>query len=535
MPKRTGKNIVKGTLILIVGNIVVKIIGALFKLPLANIVGADGMGLYNAAFIVYDIFLVMATAGYPLAVSKMVSRSCAIGNRYEALKILRVSKRIFLVMGLSFTALMAVGAKTFSAMIGNTRAYYAVLALAPAVLFVSLMSAYRGYYQGTNDMVPTTFSQVIEAVCRLAVGLSLSWYLKTNGYSAEIVAAGSIVGITVGEFSSTFALAMLHRSRMKKRHVPKRPCASAGRIIHTLFANAIPIAISTIIIALINMLDNSIVMHRLQQIGYTERQANTLYGAFNMAFTVFSLPVTVVSALTISVFPVLSYAFACKNYTRVARTSEASLRMGMIAATASAALFLSLSYPLMMLLYFNQPKDALTAAPLLTMLAPSAVTISLTMLTTAILQSIDRILVPSRSSIIGGIVCLGSNWLLVGNPKIGIFGAPVGIFVCYLITSVLNIRAIKKSGMLSVSYRGLLTKPLLPAVVMAVTGAAIFNLSIGSLGLIRASAFSVLLGLGNYILVLFLNRTIEKKDLLILPRGERIAALLEKMRLLRGT
>jgi stage V sporulation protein B len=532
MPQRTGKNLVKGTLILIIGNIIVKILGALFKLPLANIVGADGMGLYNASFIVYDIFLVIATAGFPLAISKMVSKASALGKDSEALKIFTVSRNFFLIIGLVCTAVMLTGSKLFSELIGNTRSYYSILALAPAIVFVSLMSAYRGYYQGTNDMIPTTISQIVEAVCRLVVGLSLSWYLKQAGYGIEIVAVGAIVGITIGEFSATFSLGLIHHFKVKKKKVKQKCKTSSISIIKTMFKTSIPIGFSTLIISIINMLDNSVVMHRLQYIGYTEKQSNILYGCFNMAFTVFSLPVTVVSALTISVFPVLSYAFACKDYRRVSKAASASLRMTMIAGTASAALFLSLSYPIVQLLYFNQPKDAAVAAPLLMMMGPSAISISLTMLTTCILQSIDKLILPSRSMIIGGIVCLVLNWFLVGIKSIGIYAAPVGIFVCYTITAILNILAIRKSGQLKISYKDLFYKPLLPAVIMAFTGIISFEATMPSLGLIKASAVSILFCLINFTLVLFLNKSIDKQDLLMLPKGDAIVRALEKLRLL---
>jgi stage V sporulation protein B len=533
LAKNTGGSIVKGTLILIVGNVIVKIIGALFKLPLANIIGADGMGLYNASFIVYDIFLVLATAGFPLAVSKMVANSSARGNPAEALKIFKVARNCFVLIGTVFSVIMFLGARMFSQLIGNTRSFYSIVALSPAVLLVSIMSAYRGYYQGTNDMIPTTISQVIEAICRLVVGLSLSWYLKSAGFDPQIVAAGAIVGITLGEFSSTFTLAMLHRYRMRKRK-PQRKCPTPARkIISTMFATSTPIGIGIIIISVINMLDNAVVMRRLQQIGYTEMQANTLYGTYNMAFTVFSLPITIVSALQISIFPILSYAYACKNYARVSRTAQASMRIAMIVAMASTALFLSLSTPIINIMYFNQPAAAKIAAPLLTLLAPSAVMMALSMLTSSILQSIDKLIVPARSMIFGGAVCLASNWFLVGNRNLGIYGAPVGIFLCFTITSVLNILSINKSKCVRISMKDLFYKPFLPAAVMALTGTIAFNITEHVFGLLKASAFSILLSLINFVLMLFLNNSIDRSDLLILPYGRKLVRFFEKIHLMR--
>lgn len=528
MSKDTGNSIVKGTMILIAGNIIVKIIGALFKLPLANIIGADGMGLYNSAFTVYDIFLVLSTAGYTLAISKMVSASCAHGKDGEALATLKVTRRLFFFIGLTASLIMFFGARTFSNLIGNTRSYYCIIMLSPAVLFVSLMCAYRGYYQGSNDMIPTTISQVVEAVCRLIIGLSVSWYLKVKGCSIEIVSAGAIVGITVGEFSSTFTLAMIHRSKQKGKKPHRRNHTPPRKILKTLFSASIPIGISSIIISILNILDNSITMHRLQSIGCTEQQANTLYGAFNMAFTVFSLPVTIVMAVTTSVFPVLSYAHACNNRIRVERISQASLRIVMIAATASAAIFLSLSKPIVSILYFGQPRDAKIATPLLILMSPAAILISLSAITGTILQAVDKLLVPAKSSIVGGSICLIFNWFLIGNPKIGIYGVPIGLSICYLINTVLNIIVIRKCG-IKLNIKELLFKPLLPAAVLAITAAASYYVAYPVLGLLKATCLSLLLSAVVYVFVLFVSKTVEKEDLLMLPRGAKIAGFLEKL------
>lgn len=533
--RNVSKNIVRGTLILIAGNIVVKVIGALFKLPLANIVGADGIGLYNASFNVYDIFLVLSTAGFPLAISKMVARASARGCDGEALEVLRVSRRVFLAIGLACAAAMTAGARFFAAAIGNTRAYYCILGLAPAVVFVSLMSSYRGYYQGTNDMVPTTISQVIEAVCRLAVGLSLSWFLSQKGFPAEIVAVGAVAGITFGEFSSTSSLALLHAFKMRKKRIRRPNTARAGSILLTMFRTSVPIGVTTLILSLINMLDNSVVMHRLESIGCSEQQANTLYGCFNMAFTVFSLPITIVAALTTSIFPVLSYAHACGDRRTVSRAAAASMRIAMLAATGSGAMFAALSSPLVNLLYFSRPRDAAVAAPLLMMLAPTAVVISLSMLSTCILQAIDHLLLPSRSAIAGGIVCLGLNWLLVGQKGIGIFAMPVGLFADFAICSFLNIRAIRRKSGIRISYRSLFYKPLVPAAVMAFSGTLCYEWLRRREGLLPASFLSLLFSLAVYVVVLFLNNSIEREDLYLLPRGKKIVRALERLRLMPKT
>lgn len=528
MAESSSNSVVKGTMILIIGNIIVKIIGAFFKLPLANIIGADGMGLYNSSFTVYDIFLVLSTAGYTLAISKMVSTCCAHGKDGEALQILKITRNLFFVIGLVFSAVMFLGARIYAQMIGNTRSFFCILMLSPAVLFVSLMCAYRGYYQGTNDMIPTTVSQVVEAIARLIIGLAVSWYLKSKGFGMEVVAAGALAGITFGEFSSTFTLAMIHRFKRRGKKIRRQSFAPSGRIMRTLFATSVPIGISGIIISVINILDNSIVMHRLQNIGCTEQQANTLNGAFNMAFTVFSLPITIVMAVTTSVFPVLSYAHASGSHARVQKIIKASLRIIMIASTATAAIFLALSGPIIKILYFGQPRDAQIATPLLVLMSPAAVLISLAVITGTILQAVDKLIVPSRSSIIGGAICLVFNWYLIGNPQIGIYGVPIGICICYGIVTFLNLFEIRKCG-IKFNSREVLLKPVLPAVVLALSLAAVYYLSYRTLGNIKAVVLSLTVSIAVYLVVLFTSGTVEKDDLNMIPGGKKLVKVLEKL------
>ena len=528
MPRSTRSSVVKGTMILIVGNIIVKIIGAFFKLPLANIIGADGMGLYNSSFTVYDIFLVLSTSGYTLAISKMVSTCYAYGKDGEALEILRITRNLLAVIGLAFSVIMFAGARIFAGLIGNTRSFYCILMLSPAVLLVSIMCSYRGYYQGTNDMIPTTVSQVIEAVVRLVVGLAASAYLKYKGFGMEIVAAGALAGITLGEFSSTFTLAMLHKFKRRGKRIRRINAARPARILKTLFATSIPIGISGIIISVINIIDNSILMHRLQYIGCSEQEANTLNGAFNMAYTVFSLPITVVMAVTTSVFPILSYAHACGNKVRIQKLVMASLRIIMIVSTATAAIFLSLSKPIVSIIYFGQPRDATIAAPLLILMSPAAILISIAVMTGRVLQAVDKLLVPSRSTIIGGSICLVINWYLIGNPKIGIYGVPIGICICYFIVSALNIIEIKRCG-IKLKLKEIMMKPLLPSLVLAISLAVVYYMTYRTLGLIYATVLSLAVGLILYLTVLFTTKTIEKEDLDMIPGGKKIIKILEKL------
>jgi stage V sporulation protein B len=318
---------------------------------------------------------------------------------------------------------------------------------------------------------------------------------------------------------------------MKGKKVRRRSSASPKRILKKLFATSIPIGISGIIISIINILDNSITMHQLQHIGCTEQQANILYGAFNMAFTVFSLPLTIVMAVTTSVFPVLSFAHACKNHSRVEKITMGSLRVIMLASTATSALFLSLSSPIIRIIYFNQPRDAGIAIPLLVLMSPAAVLISISSITGTILQAVDKLLVPARSAIIGGSICLVCNYFLIGNPSVGIYGVPIGLCICYLINTVLNLIEIRKAG-IKFNYAKMFLKPFLPAACLGITAWVTYFVTYPKLGLLLSTFIAIAVCLIFYTAVLFISKTVEKEDLLLLPGGRKISKILSKFKIM---
>ena len=165
------QNFLQGAVVLMVATILVKVIGALFKIPLMNMIGGIGMGYFNAAYQLFNPLYTLAVAGMPIATARMVAESVAGGRQREARKIMKISRAIFLVMGIAVFILMAAGSGLFVKAIQNPNALWSVLALAPAVLFGCVMSSYRGYYQGLRNMFPTAISQVIEAIVKLLAGI----------------------------------------------------------------------------------------------------------------------------------------------------------------------------------------------------------------------------------------------------------------------------------------------------------------------------------------------------------------------------
>ena len=260
------QGLMHGAMILAVAGMIVKVIGALFKIPLGAVLGPEGMANFSIAYNIYALLFVLSTAGVPVAVSKMIAEECALHRYGEVRGIFRVSLMAFAVIGGVASLALFLGADFFAQIMGSAVARDAIRAIAPAIFFVSIASICRGYYQGHSNMIPTAFSEVIEALGKLAIGLSAAFWLSKNGYPSHIVAAGAVLGVSVGALAS--ALFLLFRRRKENGRCE---AARAGRrvILKRLLSTAIPITIGASIISLTNVIDSAIVMNLLQKIGYT--------------------------------------------------------------------------------------------------------------------------------------------------------------------------------------------------------------------------------------------------------------------------
>jgi len=207
------KSFVKGAGILAVSGLIVKFIGAVFRIPLTNIIGTEGIGLYQLAYPIYAFLLVASTSGLPVAISKMVSEEIALGNHYGAYRIFRISLRLLTLLGIVTSIILLAGSGLISKLQGNPKSIYGLMAISPALFFVSVMSAYRGYFQGMHMMTPTALSQIIEQLGKLIIGLTLAalWIPKGPEYAA----AGAILGVTLSEVAAlTFMLGVYHIKKL---------------------------------------------------------------------------------------------------------------------------------------------------------------------------------------------------------------------------------------------------------------------------------------------------------------------------------
>ena len=287
MQESSKQNYLHGAAMMTAGVVVIKILGAIYKIPLGNILGDEGYGYFSVAYNIYYVFLNMATAGMPVALSRMISESDTLGRPMQARKIFRVAWLTFAIFGLLLGLVMFLFPTGLAGMLNNVRAAQSIWALSPALVLVYLTSTYRGYAQGMSNMKPTTVSQILEVAGKVVVGLVLAWSFTRAGKSLPVASAGAIFGVTAGG-----GFALIYVAIYYHRHYPEKPVAdpdvpeSAGHILATLLRISIPIALGSSVLSIINLVDTKLIMYRLQTaLGYSEAYSNVLYGVYGKVQT----------------------------------------------------------------------------------------------------------------------------------------------------------------------------------------------------------------------------------------------------------
>ena len=284
-PRRAGgqkqNTFFGGAAILAAGILIVKLIGMFYKIPLINIIGEQGTADFNNAYNIYAVLLTISTAGLPVAVSKLVSEANALNRRSQVRRTFRVALLLFLILGTASFLVMYFRADWLAGLMNDTKAAAGIRALAPAVICVGCLAAFRGYTQGHSNMTPTSVSQIIEALCKLVVGLGLAWWLVKAGQPAEVAAAGAITGVTVG---TIVALAyMILSFTFFHGHEPRLANDTADpaySILKDILRIAIPITLSSSMVGIVTVIDSSLVQGQLQRVLLEKPDCWALYGEF---------------------------------------------------------------------------------------------------------------------------------------------------------------------------------------------------------------------------------------------------------------
>ncbi|NLK72587.1 MAG: polysaccharide biosynthesis protein [Clostridiales bacterium] len=530
------KSFLQGAIVLGVAGIIVKVLGAFFRIPLANMIGEVGMGYYQTAYPIYVFLLVISTAGIPTAISKIVAEKNAVGNRYGAHRVFKVSFILMFVIGIVTSSILFFGAKYIVQILKNPGAYYSMIAIAPALLFTPVMAAYRGYFQGLQDMKPTAVSQIVEQFIRVAVGYSLALMFISQGLTKA--AAGASFGAAAGAIGGSVFLIWIYALRRKEINLEIQQSRiqlteSAGSILKRVFVIAIPITIGAAIMPIMNMIDVAIVMRRLQAVGFTAETANGLYGQLTgMAGPIINFPQVLSMGIAMSLVPVVSDAFERKDYQFLRYNVESGVRVSMLIGLPCAFGIMALSEQIMLLLYPLQKASAVSAASSLSILAFGVIFLSLVQTLTGILQGLGKPAIPVRNLFIGGLLKILITFVLTGIYSINIKGAAIGTLVAYITATALNLYSVKKYTGSKFNIQLTVIKPLISVIVMTGVVVLSYKALSGVTGSSAATGLAIIIGALIYGLVLVAIKGITYDDLEMLPKGNKIARLLIKLKLI---
>ena len=549
MAKTKGQNYMHGAAILTIGVIIMKVLGFFYKIPLGNILGDEGYSMFMGAYSIYYIFFTLATAGLPVALSRLVAEADANGRAKQEEKTFRVALVTFTVIGLIFALIMFCFPEWLAAeYLENPDAAPSVRAMAPAILLVCIVSAYRGYCQGNGNMLPTTVDEVLEVFFKVAAGLVIA-VLVLRAYRGSPMAlpmgsAGAIFGVSVGS-----AVSLGYMIWYKRRHYSTLAAPyTAGvhdpndtpaddelvdpalRIVRSIFAIGVPIAFGACIMALLNSVDSKLCMNRLQSAaGFSYREAKVLYGVYGKAQTLFNLPAAFITPLTISIVPAIAKAIAKGQRGLASKVSEDSMRIAVAVAIPMGVGLAVLSEPIMKLLY---PGSHAAGPELLRMMGIASFFVCIVLMENAILQASGREKLTMVTLITGGLIKIVINWFLVAQRPINIYGAPIGTLVSYVVMALMDFiflsRALdRRPGVLRVFAGPVFSSALMGAAAWGLYGLAVRYLPPHSrLSTLLAMAVAILAAVIVYIFAAIVTRSVTKEDLDMIPGGEKIAIFL---------
>lgn len=517
----------QGAAVLAAATAIVKIIGAVYSIPLANIIGDEGFSYFSKAYLIYEVLLMISTTGLPVAMSRMISEAQALERHDQVKKIFSTALRVFLLLGVAGTLGMLVFARPLSLFFAKTeKAWFSIVCLSPAVLLICIIAAFRGFFQGQSNMTPTSVSQIFEALCKLVIGLGLAWVLLRLTGDEGYATGGALLGVTLGLVVSALYLGSCYRRA--SRALPSGGSASStGETLRQLLTIAIPITLGSAGLQIINLIDTAVYMNRLvSAVGLTAERANELSGIYEFCRKIFNLPCAFITPITISIIPAITAHLTMKNQRGVRMVEGSAMRItGLIAMPCALGLF-SLGGPIMNLLRSYSGEALELAGFMMAILGLTVIFNSVILVTNAMMQAHGDVTTPVVNMIFGGVVKVIINFILVGNPSLHIKGVAIGTMLCYLIIMTLNILAMAKKKTIDLRALAGLGKPLLASILMGIVAwmaYGVLNAFLpGKLSCVGAIAAAGIV----YVILVIALRVITYEDCMLLPGGEKIARIL---------
>ena len=527
-----GSSVVRGAAVIGVAGILVKILGAIFRIPLSNWMGDIGMSYYQVSYNIYMALIVMSTAGFPVAISKLVSENLAKGQYGNAHKVFTVAIKIMGVLGGVSAAICFFGANALANAVGNPEAAGAVRSIAPALLFVPILSSFRGFFQGRQNMNPTALSEIIEQLFRVMVGFALTLtFLKT---SLPRAAAGASFGATAGSLVAVLFMILvyyLHKNVLRKEIARSDDYYEDTKtIVKKIFVIAVPIIIGAEIIPLMFSLDMGIVMNRLQATGWTDEESHRLYGMMGAyCNSLINLPEFLIQAIAISMVPAIARAVTKGSQDDVQGSIGMGYRLTTLIAFPCMVGLMVLAKPIFRLLYPLKVDQAMQAIPTFLIMCLGIVTLALYETSTGTLQAVGKQVIPVINVGIGAVVKIVLTYVLVGIYSINIKGAAISSVIAFLLAFILNEIAVRKYTKTKIELVQTYLKPFIASVVMGVFSFFTYKLLSVIMGNTLSTAIAILVGVVVYSIMVLLIKVATPEDIKMLPKGEKLNKVISKL------
>ncbi len=441
--KNGEKQIINGALLLTVSMIIVKVFGLIYKVPLSYILSDEGMGYFNTAYSVYTFFYVISTSGVPKAISILTAQ----GDEASADKMSFVAFRMFFVIGTTLSLLFMFVSEPISSALGSKGAALSMLGIAPAIAFVSASGALRGYFNGKLKLFPIAVAELIAGISKLVFGLIFAALGKRMGFEIYEIAAFSIIGITLGTFFGFiylyFVMKLNAKTKIQKRIFNIR---SDFAVLKSILKISIPLTMSAAIGSLINLLDVGLVMGMLKKIGFSELQANIIYGNYTtLAVPMFNLVATLLAPVSAVLLPMLAKNASDGNNIQFKKQTKLSLDISLFVTAPISFLFFAYSESILSFIF--EDESAKMAAPLLSLLAFSTVFMGMLLVINTAIEGEGNYKLPFISLTLGSLGKLVISGALIRNDSFNILAAPLGTVVSYLLSffiSYIYLNNIKK-------------------------------------------------------------------------------------------
>ncbi|HHY09341.1 MAG TPA: polysaccharide biosynthesis protein [Firmicutes bacterium] len=509
------ESFLRGAVILAAASLFNRLIGIIYMVILPRIIHDEGMGLYQLVKPLHYFAAVLAICGLPLAIAKLVAENAAQGSLEGIRRVFRRGLALMILTGSSVALVLIFGARHLAAAFVHDTAVEPLIAiLGPACFFLALSAAFRGFFQGLQQMAPSAISQVADQIVR--IGATLFFVFKLRPLGIEKAVAGIGWGFVCGEFTGWLVLAAYY---VTKKNVllaevgpPKTRRPPAGGLTKRLISLALPAVTATVLWPVMQLADSLLIPVRMRAAGFAADAIREGLGHFGMALLLSQLPNIITVALATSLVPAISEAWALGKRKLLAHRAEEALRVALVFGMPAFAFLYILAEPISQIL-FSYPQ---VGAPL-RILALGTVTLGLIQSTTGILHGLGAMLIPVRNLFCGVLVKFALNYLLVAEPSLGILGAALSTTVCWALVAVLNLYAVFRRVGVVIHLRNSVIKPFLGTLAAGLTAHYLQGALSKIISEAPAALLSLAAGLSLYFLLLVRWGTIKETDLALLP------------------